>query len=435
MSDFALRRCPIFLAEILAAEGGDVSFAPLRCYTKDAPTILCASTRPCELHTNGPNLQELLPPTRVVEWAWRTRKTHKIGVEPPSCDLVEVPEMAATRHLSTLSTKGRYARLLELVEGDRRIVRARHVRELARQEEAREARCRAEFEQLEKATARAIREWERRNQLYQTIDESFAKTKTPAGVDVAVLLQTLGRVEAQMGRLEKQQALLLEAQEGHYEDVEKLEGTVEQAIEKETSVLADLDAGSQQARLTSENILAVAKAARDTGVVLLGFGGLALLLGCCTGRPRTMQRQRQKPPRPRQHQRKNWTQPQQRSHRQLQHQRKPRQRLAFERWSSAATRQPAQFLCKLALCIPGHAAAKGVGGIVRVAGGGGTSAPKGLGYTSKDGIGNCRCIPCVCIPTTCCKFVSIEAGRTSSTTPSRERLQNARTTGAPTGPP
>ena len=177
MSDFALRRCPIFLAEILAAEGGDVSFAPLRCYTKDALTILCASTRPCELHTNGPNLQELLPPTRVVEWAWRTRKTHKIGVEPPSCDLVEVPEMAATRHLSTLSTKGRYARLLELVEDDRRIVRARHVQELARQEEAREARCRAEFEQLEKATARAIRERDRRNQLYQTIDESFAKTK------------------------------------------------------------------------------------------------------------------------------------------------------------------------------------------------------------------------------------------------------------------
>ena len=196
MSDFALWRCPIFLVEILAAEGGDVAFAPLRCYTKDAPTILCASTRPCELHTNGPNLQELLPPTRVVEWAWRTRKTHEIGVEPPSCDLVEVPEMAATRHLSTLSTKGRYARLLELVEGDRRIVRARHVRELARQEEAREARCREEFEQLEKAAARAIRERDRRKQLYQTIAESFAKTKLAgkiaafAGCRVFVLAYT-----------------------------------------------------------------------------------------------------------------------------------------------------------------------------------------------------------------------------------------------------
>ena len=69
MSDFALRCCPIFLAEILAVDGEDVVLAPLRGYTKDAPTILCASTRPCELHANGPNLQELLPPTRVVEWA------------------------------------------------------------------------------------------------------------------------------------------------------------------------------------------------------------------------------------------------------------------------------------------------------------------------------------------------------------------------------
>ena len=177
MSDFALRRCPIFLAEILAVDGEDVSFAPLRCYTKDAPTILCASTRPCELHTNGPNLQELLPPARVVEWVWRTRKTHKIGVDPPSCDLVEVPEMAAARHLSTLSTKGRFARLLELVEGNQRIVRARHVQELARQEEARTARCKAEFEQLEKAAARAIRERDRRNALYAEISASFATTR------------------------------------------------------------------------------------------------------------------------------------------------------------------------------------------------------------------------------------------------------------------
>ena len=182
MSNFALRCCPIFLAEILAVDGEDVAFSPLRCYTKDAPTILCASTRPCELHANGPNLQELLPPTRVVEWAWRTRKTHKIGVEPPSCDLVEVPEMVEARHLSTLSTKGRFARLFELAEGNQRIVRARHVLELARQEEARAARCKAEFERLEKATARAIRERDRRNQLHQTIDDSFATTRLAAKI-------------------------------------------------------------------------------------------------------------------------------------------------------------------------------------------------------------------------------------------------------------
>ena len=75
----------------------------------------------------------------------------------------------------------------------------------------------------------------------------------PAGADVAVLLQTLGRVEAQMGRLEKQQALLLEAQEGHYEDLEELEGTVDQAIEEGTSVLDNLVEGSQKARTTCQS--------------------------------------------------------------------------------------------------------------------------------------------------------------------------------------
>ena len=99
-----------------------------------------------------------------------------------------------------------------------------------------------------------------------------------AGADVAVLLQTLGRVEAQMGRSEKQQALLLESQEGHYEDVEELEGTVEQAIEEGANILDNLEAGSQQARTMAENILAVANAAKNTVLVLLALGGHGLVL-------------------------------------------------------------------------------------------------------------------------------------------------------------
>ena len=87
-------------------------------------------------------------------------------------------------------------------------------------------------------------------------------------VDVAVLLQTLGRMEEQ----EKQQALLLEAQEAHYEDLEELEGTVEEGA----NILDTLEEDSRKARTTTENVLAVAKAARDIGLVVLGFGGLSL---------------------------------------------------------------------------------------------------------------------------------------------------------------
>ena len=100
----------------------------------------------------------------------------------------------------------------------------------------------------------------------------------PAGVDVAVLLQTLGRVEEQIGRLEKQQALLLEAQEGHYENLKELEGTVDQAIEEGTSILDNLEAGSHQARTTAENVLAATNSAKDAVLGLLVLGGLGLLL-------------------------------------------------------------------------------------------------------------------------------------------------------------
>ena len=100
----------------------------------------------------------------------------------------------------------------------------------------------------------------------------------PAGADVVVLLQTLGRVEEQMGRLEKQQALLLEAQEGHYEDLEELEGTVDQDIEEGANILDTLEEGSQKARTTAENVFAVAIAVRDISLAVLGLGGLSLLL-------------------------------------------------------------------------------------------------------------------------------------------------------------
>ena len=59
---------------------------------------------------------EVLPPTEHVEWVWRRQKTHRIGSERPSCELLEVPEIAAGRCLSTLSTRGRLRRQEELLE-------------------------------------------------------------------------------------------------------------------------------------------------------------------------------------------------------------------------------------------------------------------------------------------------------------------------------
>ena len=95
--------------------------------------------------------------------------------------------------------------------------------------------------------------------------------------EVAVL-QSLGRMEERMGRLEEQQALLLQLQEGHYKDVEELGDTVEQAVEEGTSLLDGLEESSRQARTTAENVLATANAAKNIAFALLAIGGLGLVL-------------------------------------------------------------------------------------------------------------------------------------------------------------
>ena len=50
MADFGFRRCPIFEVEVLEVHDDEVVFSRLRCFFKDAPTILAASRRPCRQH-------------------------------------------------------------------------------------------------------------------------------------------------------------------------------------------------------------------------------------------------------------------------------------------------------------------------------------------------------------------------------------------------
>ena len=45
MGDFGCKNCPIFHAEIVGEEGGEVLFSPLRCFTKVGPTILASEQK------------------------------------------------------------------------------------------------------------------------------------------------------------------------------------------------------------------------------------------------------------------------------------------------------------------------------------------------------------------------------------------------------
>ena len=148
MVDFGYRNCPIFLVEVVGAENNEVEFLELRSFQKNAPTILAASRRPWRLHPGAPDPKTLLPSTEHVEWVWRQEKMHAIGTRRTSCPLWEIPEIAANRRLSTLSTRNRAVRLEEILEAKTKLEWGEKLEEIARtREEARRLRS-LEIEQM-----------------------------------------------------------------------------------------------------------------------------------------------------------------------------------------------------------------------------------------------------------------------------------------------
>ena len=117
VSDFGFRNCPIFQIEILSADiDTGVHLSKLECYTKDSKTILASCNRPCQLHPKVEDPTLFLPPTETVEWTWRKKKTHTIGIEKPTYPIQKVDSIAEQKTVSLLSTAGRDKRLRELVE-------------------------------------------------------------------------------------------------------------------------------------------------------------------------------------------------------------------------------------------------------------------------------------------------------------------------------
>ena len=148
MGDFGYRNCPIFLVEVLGVENNKVLFSELPCFQKNAPTIPAACRRPCQLHPEAPDPKTLLPSTEHVEWAWRNEKMLAIGKQLPSCPLWEMPEIAANREMSTLSTRNRTVRLEEILEEKTKLEWAEKLELKARKrEEARRLRS-IEIEQM-----------------------------------------------------------------------------------------------------------------------------------------------------------------------------------------------------------------------------------------------------------------------------------------------
>ncbi|MEW8689120.1 MAG: hypothetical protein AB2556_25140 [Candidatus Thiodiazotropha sp.] len=67
------------------------------------------------MHPNVPNLAALLPPMAAVLLAWRKTMCQAVGIEVSAFHLQDVAGIAAGRTISTLSTRYRERRLLDIV--------------------------------------------------------------------------------------------------------------------------------------------------------------------------------------------------------------------------------------------------------------------------------------------------------------------------------
>lgn len=98
-------------------------FSKFRCYRKDAITILVLSRGSCQVFPEGvPDPAEFLPPTEHVEWKFRRAKTRAIGHQKSFGELLEVPEIAYERELSTRSTRLRARRLAEILNAEQSVL-------------------------------------------------------------------------------------------------------------------------------------------------------------------------------------------------------------------------------------------------------------------------------------------------------------------------
>ncbi|EDO49458.1 predicted protein [Nematostella vectensis] len=197
-----------------------VELAPLRCYTKDADasTILAASKRPTQLHSDGPDPETLLPPSATVSWVWRTTKCHAVGKDVSAFYLHEVPKIAEGRAISTLSTRNRENRLLEIrdaanAEAWKRRAWARLEAEQRHHEEQQRRRA-EELAKLAELAGEHKRYAERSQETARDVEEALGAGGTEKVADVAGRRWTaLGfrRMGAAPGQYNKHPRVVLQA--------------------------------------------------------------------------------------------------------------------------------------------------------------------------------------------------------------------------------
>ena len=118
ISDFGPKLVPIYRVDLLSIENEKIILSPIRCYVKgeDAFTILTPCRKPLNIIKDPPNIDFYLPPTHFVNFKWRIKKEKQPKHRKPTQELIEMPNLAKSKKISTISVKERFKIQEELRE-------------------------------------------------------------------------------------------------------------------------------------------------------------------------------------------------------------------------------------------------------------------------------------------------------------------------------
>ena len=120
IGDFGFKNCPIFFTNILSTDKDLIQLSPLQCFYKgnETKTILAPCNTPKKVYKDPPKIEDYLPSNNICSFEWRKKKCQNILIRKSEYKIVEDHSILIGKKISTLSTKNRAERLLDLLDAE-----------------------------------------------------------------------------------------------------------------------------------------------------------------------------------------------------------------------------------------------------------------------------------------------------------------------------
>ena len=120
IGDFGFKNCPIFFTNILSTDKDLIQLSPLQCFYKgnETKTILAPCNTPLKVYKDPPEKEDYLPSNLICSFEWRKKKCQNILIRKSEYKIVEDHSILIGKKISTLSTKNRAERLLDILDAE-----------------------------------------------------------------------------------------------------------------------------------------------------------------------------------------------------------------------------------------------------------------------------------------------------------------------------